>query len=125
MIISNIFKIYFNVLTNMKILLTFFVLLFSSSVVAESYYCSYLFNNESQLTEFKRLDNNSFNRGEILAENDKLIYIGHTVEGYDHKGYRILIIDKKIKKFRMIALHNPEYEKERSAIVQGDCKVSN
>ena len=34
-------------------------------------------------------------------------------------------LDKKIKKFRMIALHNPEYEKERSAIVQGDCKVSN
>ena len=115
----------FNILIIVKILLTFLFLFFSSPVVAESYYCSYLFNNESKLTEFKRLDNNSFNRGEILEENDKLIYIGGTVKGYDHKGYRILIIDKKIKKFRMIALHNPEYEKKRSAIVEGDCRVSN
>tara|TARA_Y100000768_G_scaffold328087_1_gene265923 strand:+ start:139 stop:423 length:285 start_codon:yes stop_codon:yes gene_type:complete len=94
-------------------------------VVAESYYCSYLFNNESKLTEFKRLDNNSFNKGEILDENDTLIYLGGTVEGYDHKGYRISIIDKKIKKFRMKVLHNPEYEKKESDIIEGDCKVSN
>ena len=109
----------------MKILLSIFVLLFSSSVFAENYYCSYLYDGESDIIEFNRIDNSNFNVGVILDENNNFIYIGSNVQGFGHEGYRISIIDKNTKKFRMMVLYNPEDDGEQSAIIEGYCVLKN
>ena len=111
----------------MKILITLIIIIFSFSgyVFAETYYCSYEINNNSEIIEIKRIDNNSFNQGDILFENNKFIYIGEPVEGFDRTGFRIAIIDKILSKFRMTVMYDPKHQDQQSAVIEGNCKISN
>ena len=67
----------------MKILLTLFVLLFSSSVVAEKYICSYLFDGEEFSVKLEKISDYSYSfkmhyetEEYILGETDKLLILG-------------------------------------------------
>ena len=114
----------------MKKLFVIFILFFSSSAFAEKYNCSYSWNEEIRNNSFERkgeifLKHNAITE-DILYENDKFLYLGtlihHKTKSFE--GIRITIIDKEMKGFRMIVLHDPQYEKESSDIINGKCLVT-
>lgn len=114
----------------MKTLFTLFVLLFSSSVVAEKYNCAYNWNEEIKNNSFERkgeifLKHNGVTE-DILYEDDKFLYLGQLMkhETKSFQGVRITIIDKEMKAFRMIVLHDPQYDLESSDIINGKCLVT-
>ena len=109
----------------MRVLLIIFVFICSPSVFAENYYCSYSHDGESDIVELIRIDNNNFNVGGILYENNNFIYIGGTAVGFGQECFRISIIDKNTKKFRMTVLYNPEDNGKQSAIIEGYCLLKN
>ena len=108
----------------MKTLLTLFVLLFSSSVVAERLTCeySYAFEDDTQIAVFERVNNNFIWTTEgnrqfeilILYENDKNLVLGELFDydNYDSgSAFFTFFYDKVSKKFRSATLPHPLNEK--------------
>jgi hypothetical protein len=77
------------------------LLLIPNLVMAETWVCSYLINDEIQTSTFKRLSNKKFITSEgskerLYYEDDKSITLTHT-SGY--MGFSSTILDKEHKKF--------------------------
>ena len=114
----------------MKTLLTLFVLLFSSSVVAETWSCTYEWNNEMLQKTLVR-KNDSFydvyefngdvdisNSGDIIIkENSNFIHLYNNIDGFD-TAY-LTILDKSKKVFVMVGL---EYNNSTD-IIEGNCII--
>ena len=109
----------------MKILLTLFVLLFSSSVVAEKYNCTYTFDNKVENFIIERQDNyflridyeETYKIGDVVYEDENLINLYSSPDNFTDDTAYLFIIDKKQKGFTMVGL---EY-KNSTDIIEGVC----
>ena len=119
----------------MKILLSLFVLFFSSSVFAENYACQYDYYGESRPVLLKRISSNGYEHFEtcsihfekcgngsleILEESVNMLYLGTRLI---NEGYQMTIIDKQNLMFRTINLYQPTDTEEISALVEGSCVI--
>ena len=121
----------------MKFIFTIFtILIFSLSVSAESYSCSYDFNGENRPVLLKRnyingievfdrcsihFDNCGGGSYDILEETNDIVYLGFPLE---KGGFQIAIIDKNNLMFRIMSMYDPINEKQRSALIEGMCTTN-
>ena len=114
----------------MKTLLTLFVLLFSSSVFANEYYCSYQFNDEEfPLTLKKRTDYSytfemNFETEEyILGETNDLLIVGAPQLVEDDKVvFRVIFLDKLNKTISITSVIEPSFSQDYLRGIWGDVK---
>ena len=112
----------------MKTLLTLFVLLFSSSVFANEYYCSYQFNDEEfPLTLKKRTDYSytfemNFETEEyILGETNDLLIVGAPQLVEDDKVvFRVIFLDKLNKTISITSVIEPSFSQDYLRGIWGD-----
>ena len=122
----------------MKILLTLFVLLFSSSVVAERINCSYIYNNTESRTFILERSTDNFkwtttsNRVfylQILYETENVLVLGEMFN-YDNynsgDAFYTLFFDKISKKYRSSSLPHPLNKKMKvpNEWNEGNCIVN-
>ena len=109
----------------MKILITILVL-FSPSVFAETWSCTYEFNNKTEQSIVKRSENTFLQVYEdftspigydIIKENDQFIHLYLKIPN-DVYAY-IMLLDKNKKAFLMVGL---EYQNS-TEIIEGPCIV--
>ncbi|MDC0128295.1 hypothetical protein OAH98_00710 [Methylophilaceae bacterium] len=109
-----------------KLILLLFLI--PNLVMAETWVCSYLMNDEIQTSTFKRLSDKEFKSNgstdRLYYEDDKSITLTHT-SGFI--GFRSTILDKEHKKFIKISTSRNSRDglKENFTINhwKGDCEV--
>ena len=112
----------------MKILITIFVLFFSSSVIAEEYNCSYLFDGEEFPLKLKKRTDYSFtftmnyeSEEYILGETDKLLIIGAPQLVEESKVvFRVIFLDKINKTFTITSVIEPNFSQDYPRGIWGD-----
>ena len=108
----------------MKILLTLFVLLFSSSVFAEKYNCTYTFDNkvenfiiERQDNYFLRLDYEKIYKiGDVVYEDENLINLYSSPDNYSDDTAYLFIIDKVLQWHRLGIHQYKDYMSRRDPL---------
>ena len=120
----------------MKILLTLFFLLFSSSVVAEKYICSYLFDGEEFSVKLEKISDYSYSfkmhyetEEYILGETEKLLILGApqlvddlNLNIEDVSVFRVIFLDKIDKTFTMTNVIEPSLSQHYSNGIWGYTK---
>ena len=107
------------------IIYTITVFIFNSSVYAEKYLCSYIFNQEPKSILYER-EGQSFQKSnqtqdQIIFEDEYAITLSSTYSlfGNEKPSTFSTIIDKKRLTFVFVGL---EYENS-SSIIEGKCKI--
>ena len=112
----------------MKKTLIILVLLFSSSVVAEKYICSYLFDGEEFSVKLEKISDYSYSfkmhyetEEYILAETDKLLIIGAPQYVEDGKSvFRVIFLDKIDKTISITSVIEPSFSQDYLRGIWGD-----
>ena len=104
----------------MKIFLTIFILLSSSSVFAEAYVCTYNVGNITTPVilerngEYFTVEGTSKSSSKIVFEDTNFIILGDEGKWSGYFGWRSIIINKKDKSFSLQILFDPEVGKKNT-----------
>ena len=112
--------------------LVFLLSVCSSAVMAETYICSYLYNNEPKSFTAKRISSNKFENisvggvfyPDIVYEDNQYLILGEPRNYGSYNGYMVSFIDKSSRSFQAYAVSEPNHKDKQSALINGSCLVN-